>query len=46
MYFTGLLRTAANYLWTCNNFAMNVYKWMNYKYTLFGNFTDLATAFF
>ena len=33
MYATKFLQTGANGLWVCNGFAMNVYKWMNFKYT-------------
>lgn len=46
MYVTNFLQTTANALWICNSLSMNVYLWMNFKYTLFGSFTDLTSGFF
>ena len=46
MYATNFLQTTTNALWVCNSLAMNVYLWMNFKYYLFGSFTELSGAFF
>ena len=46
MYATQYLQTITNALWVCNSLSMNVYLWMNFKYSLFGSFTDLTSAFF